>query len=136
MDGLQAGSLTPGLSDCAGWASATEASNPIPTKETDNARMNIASSQAGSGIIHRRADPRKADASFYPNSVTLRFGSRDFADRSEVRMPGFAAASPARLTPRSKPPAQTRGLRDCGRHPEPTQLFPLSCKIGYIESRE
>jgi hypothetical protein len=75
MDELHAGSLTPGLSvgTCC-WANATDISSAKPTDETDNARMNIASSQAGPSSIHRGADPRKSDAPLVA-SATLTFGS-------------------------------------------------------------
>src|SRR6516165_5493896 len=75
MDELHAGSLTPGLSvGACCWANAPDISSPKPTDETDNARMNIASSQAGLGSIHRGPDPRKSDASLVA-SATLAFGS-------------------------------------------------------------
>src|SRR6266576_6993732 len=75
IDELHAGSFTPGLSVCACcWANATDISSAKPTDETDNARTNIASSQAGPSSIDRGADPRKSDASLVA-SATLTFGS-------------------------------------------------------------
>src|SRR6516225_1387685 len=75
MDELHEGSLTPGLSvGACCWANAADISSAKPTDETDNARMNIASSQAGPGSIHRGADPRKSDATLVA-SATITFGS-------------------------------------------------------------